>query len=81
MGFFNEHFFSVIMDYGDSYFGLRRQFEPKKCINDGFVAAFGFTMLIDGLEWCGLFVDYCDVLISCLDSHSDGTHSLQRIHW
>ncbi len=26
-------------------------------------------------------VDYCDVFISCLDSHSDGTHSLQRIHW
>ncbi len=23
-------------------------------------------------------VDYCDVFISCLDSHSDGTHSLQR---
>ncbi len=36
--------------------------------------------LIDGLEWCGLLVDYCDVFISCLDSHSDGTHSLQRIH-
>ncbi len=39
-------------------------------------------MLIDGLEWCGLLwiiVDYCDVFISCLDSHSDGTHSLQRI--
>ncbi len=29
------------------------------------------------LEWCGLLVDYCDVFISCLDSHSDGTHSLQ----
>ncbi len=28
--------------------------------------------------WTG--VD-CDVFISCLDSHSDGTHSLQRIHW
>ncbi len=28
--------------------------------------------------WSG--VDYCDVYISCLDSHSDGTHSLQRIH-
>ncbi len=28
--------------------------------------------------FCGL---YCDVFISCLDSHSDGTHSLQRIHW
>ncbi len=37
-------------------------------------------MFIDGLEWCGLLVDYCDVFISCLDSHSDGTHSLQRIH-
>ncbi len=32
------------------------------------------------LEWCGLLVDYCDVFISCLDSHSDGTHSLQSIH-
>ncbi len=37
--------------------------------------------LIDGLELCGLLVEYCDVFISCLDSHSDGTHSLQRIHW
>ncbi len=26
-------------------------------------------------------MDNCDVFISCLDSHSDGTHSLQRIHW
>ncbi len=26
-------------------------------------------------------VDYFDVFISCLDPHSDGTHSLQRIHW
>ncbi len=26
-------------------------------------------------------VDYCDVFISCLDSHSDGTHSLQSIHY
>ncbi len=38
-------------------------------------------MLTDGLEWYGLLVDYCGVFISCLDSHSDGTHSLQRIHW
>ncbi len=35
----------------------------------------------DVLEWCGYLVDYCDVFISCLDSHSDGTHSLQRIYW
>ncbi len=30
--------------------------------------------------WIGV-VDYCNVLISCLDSHSDGTYSRQRIHW
>ncbi len=38
-------------------------------------------MLIDGLELSGSLLVYCDVFISCLDSHSDGTHSLQRIHW
>ncbi len=42
-------------------------------------AGFRFTRLdwnrVDYL-WC-----YCDAFISCLDSHSDGTHSLQRIHW
>ncbi len=48
---------------------------------DGFTCSFCLLqMLTDGLEWCGLLVDYCDVFISCLDSHSDGTHSLQRIH-
>ncbi len=31
------------------------------------------------MDWSG--VDYCDVFVSCLDSHSDGTHSLQRIQW
>ncbi len=31
------------------------------------------------MDWSG--VDYCDAFISCLDSHSDGTHSLQSIHW
>ncbi len=31
------------------------------------------------MDWSG--VDYCDVFISCLDSHYDGTHSLQMIHW
>ncbi len=28
----------------------------------------------------GSGVDYCGVFISCLVSHSDGTHSLQSIH-
>ncbi len=31
------------------------------------------------MDWSG--VDYCDVFISYLDSHSDGTHSLQMIYW
>ncbi len=57
---------SVIMDYGLTNMQL------LDSIN---------KMLTDGLEWCGLLVDYCDVFISCLDSHSDGTHSLQRMHW
>ncbi len=55
-----------------------------KYLDDGFV----FTNMqlltskdVNGLEWCGLLVDYYDVFISCLDSHSDGTHSLQRIHY
>jgi len=39
------------------------------------------TTLIDELESCGLLEEYCDVFISHLDSHSDGTHSLQMIHW
>ncbi len=30
-------------------------------------------MITDELERCGLLVDYCDVLICCLDSHFDGT--------
>ncbi len=34
-----------------------------------------------GVVWCELLVNYCNVFISCLDSRSDGTHSLQRIHW
>ncbi len=35
---------------------------------------FQLLMLADGLEWCGLL--WCFLL----DSHSDGTHSLQSIH-
>ncbi len=41
-------------------------------LNGGFVsynASFCLhASLIDGLEWCRLLVDYCDVFISCLDS-------------
>ncbi len=74
---------SVIMNYG---LILARSSSLKlKCLNDGLVSykLTSFSLhktLIDGLQWCGLLVDYCDVFIRCLDSHSDGTHLLQRIH-
>ncbi len=57
-----------------------------KHLNDGFVSykqnSFCLLkMLTDGL----VCVDYLWIIVmflfSCLDSHSDGTHSLQRIHW
>ncbi len=35
-------------------------------------------VFIGGLDSCGLLGNYCDVFICCLNSHSDGTHSLQR---
>ncbi len=53
-----------------------------KHLYDGFSsykhAAFHFTQH-QLMAWSR--VDYYDVFISCLHSHSDGTHSLQRIHW
>ncbi len=64
---------SIIVDYGLIFCsGLK-----FKRFNDGFVfykhAAFHFTRN-ELMNWSR--VDYCDVFISCLDSHSDGTHSL-----
>ncbi len=69
----------------DSYFSQKQRFKVKMlwwriCFSQRHSFSLQ-KMLTDGLEWCGLLVDYCDVFISCLDSHSDGTHSLQRIHW
>ncbi len=57
----------------DSYFG-RKQFKVKTSLRLTHSLSLHKT-LTDVLESCGLLVDYCD------DSHSDGTHSLQRIHW
>ncbi len=34
-----------------------------------------------GLESYELLVDYCGAFISYVNSHSDGTHSLQGIHF
>ncbi len=74
----------VIMDYGLVFWPGVTSKMKLKCFNDGFIykhAVWLHTMLIGGLDGCGLLVDCCGVFIICLDSHSDGTHSLQRIHW
>ncbi len=60
---------SIIIDYG-------LVFWPEttlvfKCLD-------GFVSYKHSLKSCGLLMDYC-VFISCLDSHSDGTHSLQTV--
>ncbi len=77
----------------DSYFsnGLK-----LKHLNNGlvfiFLQACSFCllqMLTDGLEWCGLLWCFYQTLIltapihcrASIGSHSDGTHSLQSIHW
>ncbi len=56
-----------------------------KCLNDGFISHKLIFLLhktlINGPESWGLLVDYCDVFISSLNSHSDGTHSHNRINW
>ncbi len=73
---------------GNGLFHWRKHYLVKKLkqLNDEFVSykhsrCSLHKMLTDRLESYGLLVDYCDVFISCLDSDSDGTHSLQRIHW
>ncbi len=71
----------------DSYFSQKQWFKVKNILmmelfltNTQTRSFCLLKTLTDGLEWCGLLVDYYDVFISCLDSHSDGTHSLQSIH-
>ncbi len=63
----------------DDFFHWRKQYYR---FNNRFVsykhAAFHFTRC-KLMDWSGVY--YCDVFISCLDSHSDSTHSLQSIHW
>ncbi len=64
---------SVFIDYG---------FLPRskiKLMMPLFPTNMQLFIQTDGLE--SLLEDCCDASISCLDSHSDGTHSLRRNHW
>jgi len=46
-----------------------------------FLQAHSFSLQItDWLESCWLLVDYWEIFISCLDSHSDGTHLQTHLH-
>ncbi len=56
----------------------------QKCLDGLFFTNMEFwlhKMLIDGLEWCGLLWFYYFYLLLTVLIHSDGTHSLQWIHW
>ncbi len=60
-------------------------FEVKTVLMNLFLTLFHFFLtkpLMLDVNWYTRVVWItCDVFISCLDSHSDGTHSVQRIHW
>ncbi len=62
----------------DSYFNQKQWFEVVHVLIICLLNMQLHKMLTGGLEWWGLLVNYCDVFQ--LDSFSDGTHSLQRIH-
>ncbi len=71
---FSTSSFMCIQDDGIFAFGTKKA-ERNICKEAGWWICFlqtrSFSLhktVTDGLEWCGLLVDYCDVFISCLDS-------------
>ncbi len=54
-----------------------------KCLNEiCYLQTCNFSlhkMLIDELDSCRLLMDYCFVLIRCLNFHFDGTYSLHML--
>ncbi len=78
-----------------SYFGQKQQFKVK--MHSWWIwviQTHSFSlhkMLTGGLDWCGLLWINLLLLVwiivkfyskcSCLHSHSDGTHSLQKAYW
>ncbi len=73
----------IIIEYG-CILARSNILKLKRLVSYKHWVFFAFTFidktLIDGLESCGLHMDYCDVFSSCLNSHSDGTHLLLRTH-
>ncbi len=67
----------VLLWIMESYFDQKQWFEVKNILMMDLFLTNTELFTSQVIKWC---VDYCGVFISCLDSHSDGTHSLQRIH-
>ncbi len=65
----------------NSYFSQNQQFEIKNMLVDLSSNNKQLFASQDVNLWTGVVWMHCDVFISCLASHSDGTHSLPRIHW
>ncbi len=69
--------------YLEAVVSLKQWFEFKNILmNLSIAKSFSLLkVLVGGLELCGLLVMITVMFfISCLDSHSDGTHSLKRNH-
>ncbi len=70
----------AIFSIEDSNFSWKQQFEVKNNLMiDLFITNMQLFTSQDVNWWTGMWIT-CG-FISCLDSHSDGTHSLQKIHW
>ncbi len=73
--------FKVDLDVRGQHILVRSDGLMWKLLNDGFVWM-QFLASQDINWWTGeVWIIVCIVFIICLDSHSDGTHSLQSIHW
>ncbi len=67
----------ALFHWRKSYYGLWTHILVKNVL---MLDLFQLLSSPDVNWWTGVVWITCDVFISCLDSHSDGTHSLQSIH-
>ncbi len=68
-----------LFQWRKQYYGLRT--EVTVWISNFIYYKHAIFCFKDVNRWTGVVWIIVMFLISCLDSHSDGTHSLQRIHW
>ncbi len=71
---------SINMDYGRVFF-TRSNGLKLKHLNDGFVYINIQLLASQDVNWWTGVLWIIVMFLSLMDSRSDGTHSLQRIHW